>query len=259
MLSGGAEDVLVLKPDIVVASVFDKRATRELLKANGLRLAELAVPRNLTEVKAPDSRARRHRRASRSRGARNREARRGAGAGAPGRRREALPRAAAVAARLGGGQRQFCRLAAGRNRAVQRRRRSRLCLRRLRLAGGDRGAEARSAAGVAGRRFRARRRPGLSAASGAGAVLSGGKAHRDSGAADRMRRRDAGGSAGCAGGRSCGGSGVDAAARLERRRHSGRRRHSPRGHHASSPSPASSAIPAAGGVRAAPPCTARGC
>jgi iron complex transport system substrate-binding protein len=50
-LSGAAEDVLVLKPDVVVASVFDKRATRELLKANGLRLAELAVPRNLTEVK----------------------------------------------------------------------------------------------------------------------------------------------------------------------------------------------------------------
>ncbi|MDO9560107.1 MAG: ABC transporter substrate-binding protein [Bradyrhizobium sp.] len=50
-LSGGAEDVLVLKPDIVVASAFDKRATRELLKANGLRLAEFAVPRNLIEVK----------------------------------------------------------------------------------------------------------------------------------------------------------------------------------------------------------------
>jgi iron complex transport system substrate-binding protein len=50
-LSGGAEDVLVLKPDVVVASMFDKRATRELLKANGLRLAELAVPRNLMEVK----------------------------------------------------------------------------------------------------------------------------------------------------------------------------------------------------------------
>ena len=50
-LSGGAEDVLVLKPDVVVASAFDKRATRELLKANGLRLAELAVPRTLTEVK----------------------------------------------------------------------------------------------------------------------------------------------------------------------------------------------------------------
>jgi iron complex transport system substrate-binding protein len=51
-LSGGAEDVLVLKPDIVVASLFDKRATRELLKAQGLRLAEFSVPRNLDEVKA---------------------------------------------------------------------------------------------------------------------------------------------------------------------------------------------------------------
>ncbi|QWG23883.1 ABC transporter substrate-binding protein [Bradyrhizobium sediminis] len=50
-LSGGAEDVLVLKPDVVVASLFDKRSTRELLKANGLRLAELAVPRTLDEVK----------------------------------------------------------------------------------------------------------------------------------------------------------------------------------------------------------------
>jgi iron complex transport system substrate-binding protein len=51
-LSGGAEDVLVLKPDVVVASLFDKRATRELLKAQGLRLAEFSVPRNLDEVKA---------------------------------------------------------------------------------------------------------------------------------------------------------------------------------------------------------------
>lgn len=51
-LSGGAEDVLVLKPDIVVASLFDSRATRELLKAQGLRLAEFSVPRTLDEVKA---------------------------------------------------------------------------------------------------------------------------------------------------------------------------------------------------------------
>ena len=51
-LSGGAEDILVLRPDIVVASLFDKRSTRELLKQNGLRLAEFAVPRNLGEVKA---------------------------------------------------------------------------------------------------------------------------------------------------------------------------------------------------------------
>lgn len=50
-LSGGAEDVLVLRPDVVVASLFDKRSTRELLKAKGLHLAELSVPRNLDEVK----------------------------------------------------------------------------------------------------------------------------------------------------------------------------------------------------------------
>jgi iron complex transport system substrate-binding protein len=51
-LSGDAEDVLVLKPDIVVASLFDKRSTRELLKENGLHLAEFSVPHNLDEVKA---------------------------------------------------------------------------------------------------------------------------------------------------------------------------------------------------------------
>jgi iron complex transport system substrate-binding protein len=52
VLSGGAEDVLVLKPDVVIASLFDKRSTRELLKAKGLHLAELAVPRTLDEAKA---------------------------------------------------------------------------------------------------------------------------------------------------------------------------------------------------------------
>ncbi len=52
VLSGGAEDVLMLKPDVVVASLFDKRSTRELLKAQGLRLAEFSVPQNLDEVKA---------------------------------------------------------------------------------------------------------------------------------------------------------------------------------------------------------------
>jgi iron complex transport system substrate-binding protein len=51
VLSGGAEDVLVAKPDIVVASLFDKRSTRELLKANGLHVAEFTVPRTLDEVK----------------------------------------------------------------------------------------------------------------------------------------------------------------------------------------------------------------
>jgi iron complex transport system substrate-binding protein len=52
ILSGGAEDILVLRPDIVVASQFDKRSTRELLEEKGLHLAEFAVPRNLGEVKA---------------------------------------------------------------------------------------------------------------------------------------------------------------------------------------------------------------
>jgi iron complex transport system substrate-binding protein len=52
VLSGGAEDVLVLKPDVVVASAFDKRSTRELLKAQGLHLVEFSVPGNLDEVKA---------------------------------------------------------------------------------------------------------------------------------------------------------------------------------------------------------------
>jgi iron complex transport system substrate-binding protein len=52
VLSGGAEDVLLLHPDVVVASQYDKRSTRELLKEKGLRLAEFAVPRNLDEVRA---------------------------------------------------------------------------------------------------------------------------------------------------------------------------------------------------------------
>ena len=52
ILSGGAEDILVLGPDVVLAGLFDKRSTRELLKEKGLRLAEFSVPRNLDEVKA---------------------------------------------------------------------------------------------------------------------------------------------------------------------------------------------------------------
>jgi iron complex transport system substrate-binding protein len=51
VLSGGAEDLLVLQPDVVVASLFDKRSTRELLKAQGLHVVEFPVPRNLLEVK----------------------------------------------------------------------------------------------------------------------------------------------------------------------------------------------------------------
>ncbi|WP_456660733.1 ABC transporter substrate-binding protein [Bradyrhizobium sp. JR3.5] len=51
LLAGEAEDVLLLKPDLVVVSLFDKRATRDLLKANGLHLIEFTVPRTLDEVR----------------------------------------------------------------------------------------------------------------------------------------------------------------------------------------------------------------
>src|SRR5205814_3215572 len=50
-LSGEAEDVLVLKPDIVVAGRFTKRATRELLKEKGLRVIEFDPARSLDDVK----------------------------------------------------------------------------------------------------------------------------------------------------------------------------------------------------------------
>ena len=51
ILSGGAEDILMLKPDVVAASVFDKRATREILKANGQNLVEFPIPRTLADVR----------------------------------------------------------------------------------------------------------------------------------------------------------------------------------------------------------------
>lgn len=50
-LSGEAEDVLVLKPDIVVAGRYTKRATRELLKDKGLRVAEFDPARSFEDVK----------------------------------------------------------------------------------------------------------------------------------------------------------------------------------------------------------------
>jgi iron complex transport system substrate-binding protein len=52
LLSGEAEDVLVLKPDIVVSGRYTKRATRELLKQQGLRVVEFSAARSLDDVKA---------------------------------------------------------------------------------------------------------------------------------------------------------------------------------------------------------------
>jgi iron complex transport system substrate-binding protein len=51
ILSGGAEDILMLKPDVVAASDFDKRSTREILKENGQNLVEFPVPRTLADVR----------------------------------------------------------------------------------------------------------------------------------------------------------------------------------------------------------------
>ena len=51
ILSGGAEDILVLKPDVVAASDFDKRSTREILRANGQDLVEFSIPRTLANVR----------------------------------------------------------------------------------------------------------------------------------------------------------------------------------------------------------------
>src|SRR5262249_34405 len=50
-LSGEAEDVLVLRPDVVVAGRFPKRATRELLKEKGLRVVEFDAARSLDDVR----------------------------------------------------------------------------------------------------------------------------------------------------------------------------------------------------------------
>ena len=52
ILSGGAEDVLTLAPDLVVAGRFTKRATREFLRAEGLPLVEFDVVHSLDEAKA---------------------------------------------------------------------------------------------------------------------------------------------------------------------------------------------------------------
>jgi len=51
-LSGEAEDVLILQPDVVLAGRYGKRATRELLRAKGIKLAEFDVPRSIDDVKA---------------------------------------------------------------------------------------------------------------------------------------------------------------------------------------------------------------
>jgi iron complex transport system substrate-binding protein len=51
VLSGTAEEVMVLKPDLVVSGTFTQRATREFIRARGLPLEEFAPVRTLAETK----------------------------------------------------------------------------------------------------------------------------------------------------------------------------------------------------------------
>jgi len=50
-LSGEAEDVLILRPDIVLAAQFTKRSTRELLKEQGFRVVEFDTVTSVQDVK----------------------------------------------------------------------------------------------------------------------------------------------------------------------------------------------------------------
>jgi len=50
-LSGEAEDILVLKPDFVVAGRFTRRATRELLKDKGVRVVEFDAVRSINDTR----------------------------------------------------------------------------------------------------------------------------------------------------------------------------------------------------------------
>lgn len=51
-ISGGAEDLLMLRPDVVVSGAYDKRATRQMLQQQGVRVVQFnVVPETLDEVK----------------------------------------------------------------------------------------------------------------------------------------------------------------------------------------------------------------
>ena len=52
VLSGGAEDILMLHPDVVVTTPFNERSTRELLRLNGVHLVEFPVPQTMDELRA---------------------------------------------------------------------------------------------------------------------------------------------------------------------------------------------------------------
>lgn len=51
ILSGTAEEVMVLKPDLVVSGTFTKRATREFIRARAVPLEEFAPVRSIAETR----------------------------------------------------------------------------------------------------------------------------------------------------------------------------------------------------------------
>lgn len=56
-LSGTAEEVLVLRPDLVLLGSFNKRATTEAMRRIGFRVEEFDVPRTIPEAKEQITRA----------------------------------------------------------------------------------------------------------------------------------------------------------------------------------------------------------
>jgi iron complex transport system substrate-binding protein len=52
LLSGTAEEILVLKPDVVVAGRFTRRATREFIRGKGIPLSEFDAVRSVAEARA---------------------------------------------------------------------------------------------------------------------------------------------------------------------------------------------------------------
>lgn len=52
ILSGTAEEIMVLKPDLVVSSRFTRRTTLDFIRAQGVRLEEFGVANSLVETRA---------------------------------------------------------------------------------------------------------------------------------------------------------------------------------------------------------------
>lgn len=52
LISGSVEEVLKLKPDLVLAGTWTRRITRDRLKREGIRIEEFAAPNSIEEVKA---------------------------------------------------------------------------------------------------------------------------------------------------------------------------------------------------------------